>query len=144
MLCRRYCRQDGELRTGLRSHLASLQPVELIVPVGVSSDTRRALNGACEATPRLNELAARDAWDAARTRRELAKADYWPDSAPPVLQVQPCVRSFLQSQVICRVESTCSCGTDVLCTFLHIVVGYPDLHRWYLPSTGVCCPGPAG
>jgi hypothetical protein len=83
-----HCRRDGELRTGLRSHLASLQPVELIVPAGVSGETRRALTGACEAAPRLNELAARDAWDAARTRRELAKADYWPDSAPPVLQVQ--------------------------------------------------------
>lgn len=62
--------------------------MELILPSSVSGDTRRALRGACEAAPRLNELAVQDAWDAARSRRELAQADYWPDGAPAVLQVR--------------------------------------------------------
>ncbi len=79
-------RQDGELRAGLRSHLASLQPVELVLPRNASGKTRRVVRGA-EAAPRLNEVPATEAWDAARTRQELLKADYWPQAPPPVLQV---------------------------------------------------------
>lgn len=81
------CRQDGELRAGLRSHLASLQPVELVLPKNASGKTRRVVRGA-EGAPRLNEVPATEAWDAARTRRELLKADYWPQAPPLVLQVR--------------------------------------------------------
>lgn len=102
-------RRDGELRAGLRSHLASLQPVELVVPHNAGGRTRRVLRGV-ESGPRLNELPAAEVWDGVRTRRELRKGGYWPEAPPAVLQVLAQLCSALSPQ-----GRTCVPGHQTIC-----------------------------
>ena len=50
------CRTDDELRTNLRSQLAALRPVEVVIPSkGLSAQTRKVLQASLR-KPRLNQL----------------------------------------------------------------------------------------
>ena len=71
-------RQDDEMRTSLRAHLAALRPTEVILPSqGVSSGTRKVLL-ACLRSPRINSLPVGTGfWSAAKTLEELKEAAYF-------------------------------------------------------------------
>lgn len=86
-------RLDGELRSGLRSHLTALAPVEILLPCGgLSSATHRAL-AASAVGAQVRQLPAHDFWGADRLRKELKKSCYFGDGPVPTsLQVASLVK----------------------------------------------------
>ncbi len=83
------CRQDGDLRAGLRSHLTALAPVEIVLPAGgLSAASHRAL-AASAGRAQLRQLAAGEFWVADRLQRHLQKRAYFGSGpAPAALQAR--------------------------------------------------------
>lgn len=88
------CRDDDELRTGLRGHITALMPQEVILPRrGLTSTTSKVLRASLR-NPRQHQLTPGDRfWDAERTMEEITKAAYFKPSGaeqagvPEALQV---------------------------------------------------------
>lgn len=55
--CEHADRDDDDMRTGLRGHLAALMPQEVIMPKGLSSTTSKVLKASLR-QPRLHQLPA--------------------------------------------------------------------------------------
>ena len=71
------CREDDDLRTTLRAHLAALRPVEVVIPTGVGAWSLKILKANMQAG-RINKLqAGRDFWTAAETISYLETKEYY-------------------------------------------------------------------
>ena len=70
------------MRTNLRSQLAALRPVEVVIPSkGLSAQTRKVLQASLR-KPRLNQLQPdTEFWSADRTIDEVFRANYF-EGAP--------------------------------------------------------------
>ena len=89
------CRDDDEMRTGLRAHITALMPQEVILPKGSLSSTTSKVLRASLRNPRQHSLTPRVAfWDADRTLQEVQEAKYFTASEtgqteiPQALQVR--------------------------------------------------------
>lgn len=88
------CRDDDEMRTGLRGHITALMPQEIILPKrGLTSTTSRVLRASLR-NPRQHQLIpGHSFWDADRTLQEIKEAAYFKSNGakqtdlPQALQV---------------------------------------------------------
>lgn len=72
------CRDDDEMRTGLRGHITALMPQEIILPKGRLTSTTSKVLRASLRNPRQHQLVPGDSfWDAARTLQEVKQAGYF-------------------------------------------------------------------
>lgn len=91
------CRDDDEMRTGLRGHITALMPQEIILPrKGLTATTSRVLRASLR-NPRQHQLTPGDRfWDAERTLQEIKEAAYF---NPAAKAEQACLPQALQVSV---------------------------------------------
>jgi hypothetical protein len=69
------CRTDDEMCTGLRTRIAELRPVELIIERGRLSELTQKVLRAGLCSPRVNEF--HQFWSAEKTIQEIDRAGYY-------------------------------------------------------------------
>ena len=91
------CRDDDEMRTGLRGHITALMPQEIILPrKGLTATTSKVLRASLR-NPRQHQLTPGDRfWDADRTLQEIKEAAYF----NPTNAEQACLPQALQVSVL--------------------------------------------
>lgn len=84
-------RVDDEMCTGLRTRIAELRPVEVIVERGRLSESTRKVLRAGLRSPRMNEL--NQFWSAGQTVQEILRAGYFREQPGLCLLpvMKPCV-----------------------------------------------------
>ena len=94
--CLYICRDDDEMRTGLRGHITALLPQEIILPrKGLTATTSKVLRASLR-NPRQHQLTPGDKfWDAERTLQEIKESAYF----NPADAEQGCLPQALQVTV---------------------------------------------
>ena len=114
------CRDDDEMRTGLRGHITALMPQEIILPrKGLTATTSKVLRASLR-NPRQHQLTPGDRfWDAERTLQEIKEAAYF----NPTIAEQPCLPQALQVSVL-------HCGDNL--DALHTAMYFAQLRLGHL------------